>query len=263
MTLEEKLALAEKLTARANAYREIQNTISGFTYYLRVQDQKGAMEQFWSQRDDIAFGAAKGRQNVVDFLITGTQKEKDHRQEIVNRVYGEQICPENDGIGDLESRAVTNPYIVIAEDMQTAQGLWFSPAVKAQVGEDGKLRARYLQEQIAVDLVFERGGWKIWHFFIVPELSASLASELFDDNYSGRTFDMDESPEGFSRGGPNHKGSGAENSAPHPDKEADDEHEEHKPGKPYGPTKVPEFMPPLPTPYEKWTPEETMPLNMG
>ena len=263
MTLEEKLTLAEKLTARANAYREIQNVISGFTYYLRAQDQKGALEQFWSQRDDIAFGTAKGRQNVIEFLITGTQKEKDHRQEIVNRVYGEPICPENDGIGDLESRAVTNPYIIIAEDMQTAQGLWFSPAVKTQVGEDGKLRARYLQERLAVDIIHEEDGWKIWHFFIVPELSAPLASELFDDNYSGRTFDMDESPDGKPRGGPNHKGSGPESGGPPPRGNGDGPPEEHKPGKPYGPTKVPEFMPPLPTPYEKWTPEETMPLHMG
>ncbi len=257
MTLEEKLTLAEKLTARANAYREIQNVMSGFTYYLRVQKQKEAFQTFWSQRDDIAFGTAKGRQAVIDFLITGTQKEKDHRQEIVNRVYGEPVCPENDGIGDLESRAVTNPYIVIAEDMQTAQGLWFSPGVKTQVGEDGKLRARYLQERLAVDFIQE-DGWKIWHFFIVPELSAPLASELFDDNYSGRTFDMDESPDGTPRGAPNHKGSGPQSGGPPTHKDGDGPPEGHKP---YGPTKVPEFSPPLPTPYKTWTPEETMPMG--
>lgn len=257
MTLEEKMALAERLTARADAYRRIQNVISGFTYYLRAQDQQGAFTQYWSAREDIAFGAAEGRQAVIDFLITNTQKEKNRRQEIVHRIYGEPICPEHDGIGDLESRAVTAPYIIVAGDLQTAQGLWFSPAVKAQVGEDGRLQARYLQERLAVDFIHENGLWKIWHFFIIPELTAPLASELFDDNYSGRTFDMDAGPKESTRNESGHRCIEIDTCNPSTPSKT------HTGPKPYGPTKVPSLEPPLPAAYACWTPAETMPLHIG
>lgn len=79
MTAGRKIGSGRKAHSPADAYRRIQNVISGFTYYLRAQDQQGAFTQYWSAREDIAFGAAEGRQAVIDFLITNTQKEKNRQ----------------------------------------------------------------------------------------------------------------------------------------------------------------------------------------
>ena len=76
MTVEEKLALAEKLTRQARDYREIYNTISGQMYYLQVQRQEDVLNLFWSRREDISFGPAKGREAVYRFLVAETTEKK-------------------------------------------------------------------------------------------------------------------------------------------------------------------------------------------
>ena len=72
MTVEEKLSLAERLTAEANDYRDIYNAVSGMMYYLQVQKHREILNLFWSRREDISFSTAKGRAAVEDFFIRET-----------------------------------------------------------------------------------------------------------------------------------------------------------------------------------------------
>lgn len=242
MTVEEKLALAEKLTQQARDYREIYNTISGQMYFLQVQQQEEILNQFWSQREDISFGPAKGRDAVYRFFVAESTDNKKAKLKIANEKHSIEIKEENMGVGDLESRLATTPYIVIAEDRQTAKGLWFSPAVKAEIGPDGELHGKYMQERIGVDFIREAGSWKIWHYNVYPDFTTPIPDDTFDDSrYQGRTFDDDGTP---NEERTNFKGN--ERPAGRP--------------MPYCAKSIPIWKPPLPKEYAAWTPDEDMPI---
>ena len=114
MTVTEKLDLAERLTHHANDYREIYNTISAQMYYLQVQQHRELVEHCWSDRDDVSFGPAKGREAVLDFLIRQSDARKREKLELAHKYHGVEMTEDNFGVGDLESRLAANPYIVIA-----------------------------------------------------------------------------------------------------------------------------------------------------
>lgn len=241
MTVEEKLDLAEKLTQRANDYREVYNTISGMMYLLQVQQHEAIIQQFWSARDDISFGAAKGRVAVLDFFVKESGARKKQKLSYANRCFGTEICDENLGVGDLETRLASTPYIVIAEDGLTAQGVWFSPAVKAEIDENGMLIGRYMQEKIGVDFTKEDGQWKIWHYNVYPDFTALLPDYTFDDSrYQGRTFEEDGTPNEA------HTNEGKEPPKGRP--------------MPYCGQSIPILKPPLPTAYETWSESEDLPI---
>lgn len=242
MTTEEKLTLAESLIQHAEDYRMIYNTVSAQMYFLQVQQQAEILDQLWSKRPDISFGTAEGRDAVEDFLVRESDQRKRQKLQWAHDVYGKEISKENLGIGDLESRLAANPYIVVAGDRQTARGVWFCPAIKAELGEDGQLHGTYQQERIGVDLVLEDGQWKVWHYNVYPDFTTPVPTYIFDDSkYEGRTFD--------DKGNPN------------------EDHVNFREGnrpegmpEPYGPTSIPIWKPPLPQPYETWTPAEDMPI---
>lgn len=57
------------------------------------------------------------------------------------------------------------PTIAVAEDLQTARGVWFSPGVESfgGMGENGKPKAVWCWSKYAVDFIRENGEWKLWH----------------------------------------------------------------------------------------------------
>ncbi len=244
MTVEEKLDLAERLTRQANDYREIYNTISAQMYYLQVQQHQAVIDHCWSAREDVSFGPAQGREAVLDFLIRESDQKKQQKLELAHKYHGVEITPAHLGVGDLESRIAANPYIVIAADRKTAQGVWFSPAVKAEIGEDGELHGAYLQERIGVDFVLEHDQWRIWHYNVYPDFTAALPDYTFDDSrYEGRTFDE--------AGAPNEE---------HTNKRPEGPPDDGNRPMPYCAESIPVWKPPLPTEYSTWTPAEDMPI---
>lgn len=244
MTVEEKLNLAERLIQQTDDYREIYNTVSAQMYYLQVQKHEEILDLFWSRREDISFGPAEGRESVYDFFVREPEEKKKQKLAWANQFHGVAVCEENLGVGDLESRLAANPYIVIADDGLTAKGVWFSPAVKAEIGPDGELHGQYKQERIGVDFIKEGGQWKIWHYNVYPDFTVGLPEYTFDDSrYEGRTFDGDGQPN------EDHKNVVPEDGQPSGGRPM-----------PYCAKSIPAFKPPLPGPYKTWTPAEDLPI---
>ena len=57
------------------------------------------------------------------------------------------------------------PTIAVADDLQTARGVWFSPGAESHpgMGKDGKPEAQWCWSKYAVDFIQEDGQWKLWH----------------------------------------------------------------------------------------------------
>lgn len=241
MTLEEKVDLALSEAQQAEDFMEIQNLVSAHLYCYRAQEQYFEIENFWAkERDDLVYAEAYGREAVVDFYCATNQKMRNAKIRHIKNFYPEiEVCKENDGMGDMVAKASTTPFVTIANDGQSARGIWFSPGICSEVGPDGNIKATYFQEKIGLDFVKEREGWRILSLKIYPELIINMPHQIFDeDDHSGRTFDLLHTEDGLS---------------PPPPPETF--------SKPYGPTAVAKFNPPLPKSYDTW--DNSQAFKMG
>ena len=91
-----------------------------------------------------------------------------------------EVSPENLGIGSLVIHALTAPYIEVAGDGKTAQGLWYSPGAVGGV-HPGRADGMKKYEKYGVDFIKEDGAWKIWHLFIGTDFATPAGQDLKGD----------------------------------------------------------------------------------
>jgi hypothetical protein len=182
------LVLGEENRERSHArsiqrlldYMEIQNVMAKHSYYYGAQEQWKELDEAWSKkRDDISYGHNDGyyvgRKSVEAYYGRTNETRRKQTLETVSRIYPEiKNIKENEGVGDLVIHTLTTPYIEIAEDGQTAKGIWMSIGLCSRTGQDGKASAMWLWEKFATDFVKEDGEWKIWHFQIYSDVLGNV-----------------------------------------------------------------------------------------
>jgi hypothetical protein len=279
LKMKEENRIALKTAQRADDYRQIQNVFAKHSYYYEAQEQWLELETAWSQkRDDISYGHNNGyyygREAVYDYY---GQKNEDRRKqtlEMVSKIYPEiENIPENEGVGDLVIHTLTTPVIEIAEDRETAQGVWMSVGLASRAGQDGQPQYNWFWEKFGVDFVREDGEWKIWHFQIFTDTG-------FSQNMGSS---MAGAPGGAPGGGQAPPGEGAPGAGQPPQGEGGPQTAGARGGggqppqgeegrgemqggmnrlvemyEMYSATRVPQNIPKLPEPYETW--EDTTPF---
>jgi hypothetical protein len=161
-------------------YMDIQNVMAKHSYYYGAQEQWKELDEAWSKkRDDISYGHNDGyyvgRKSVEAYYGRTNETRRKQTLETVSRIYPEiKNVKENEGVGDLVIHTLTTPYIEIAEDGQTAKGVWMSIGLCSRTGQDGKASAMWLWEKFATDFVKEDGEWKIWHFQIYSDVLGNV-----------------------------------------------------------------------------------------
>lgn len=168
--------------------QEIQNVMSLHEYYHGACKHGEEMDAIWAQKTPgIAFeeallngryvGLEAVRGYYVDFFGLFFKEElrqvrdifpqlKDHPEERL--AFGVQIL-----------HTLTTPVIQVAEDRQTAKGVWLSPGyVTAPVG--GRLQAFWHWDRYAIDFAREDGAWKIWHLWVGKDFSTPYEKSWVD-----------------------------------------------------------------------------------
>jgi len=164
---------------RAVDYRKIQNVIAKHSYYYEAQKQSLEFETAWSKkRDDISYGYNHGyyygRDAVEKYYVKGYEEKRKQNLETMSKLYPDiKNVSENEGVGDMVIHTLTTPFIEIAEDGQTAKGVWMSVGLAAGAGDAGMPHYNWFWEKYGVDFVKEDGEWKIWHFQIYSDIGFS------------------------------------------------------------------------------------------
>lgn len=238
MTREEKLAVIDACCAKAEAHKAVCDLIALHALYQRAVEPDAEIEKLWSNREDISYYGISGRQNVIDYYCTYARLIRDKKQEYLAAAWPEFFpSPENDGAGDMIAYSATTPYVTIAGDGCTAQGIWFCVGLFVEPDAQGMPKPFYDQRKLTADFICEEGQWKIWHMDYYFDFQTPLPRQLFiEEQYAGRTAKMYEDGEEPKPG-----------MGPPP---SEDDGPKFPP--PYFPTKVPGFNPPLVEPYESW-----------
>lgn len=157
----------KKRAVEADDYRQIMNAMGKhvFGYYGQIQEEE--LDKYWSKRDDIVYAhgpmAYYGRENVYNYYTGMTEAMKEQGRKTAETFYGLKFDPQY-GPGYKVMNMLLSPYIEIAQDRQTARGVWMAFSYMSHLKEEtGKPDTSLGLSRYSAEFIREDGQWKIWH----------------------------------------------------------------------------------------------------
>lgn len=163
--LSARLESAKKSIAKAEAYHKIMNLMSAHVHCCLNQEYDAELEKYWSKRDDIVYAngdmAYVGQDAVRKYYVEASLQ----RAAATWKALGEDPPAGAEGKtpGYKNMNLIGTPYVEVAEDGQTAQGIWMAHSFQGYMGKDGKLITQGVLSRYSGEFVLEDGEWKIWH----------------------------------------------------------------------------------------------------
>lgn len=143
----------EELIVRVWDQESIRDLMGRFAYYEAANRRAEALERFWVKSAENRATASFGRNWG---FLRGMEEIEDY---YVGRCrFG--------GVGTALMHPLSTKLLYLAEDGQTAQGLWMGIGYEMAPDTAGRLDARWVSERVAVDFIREGDEWRIWHMFI-------------------------------------------------------------------------------------------------
>jgi hypothetical protein len=133
---------------RLQAINEIQNLVGKYEVLHDPKTIHRSWELFALKQPDVS----------VEIAMWGVFVGAESIKKLYEEGHGEPVA------GTMFEHDLTTPIIEVAEDCQTAKGLWFSPGHETPLGEDGKPVAKWSWGKFGADFIKEDGEWKIWHY---------------------------------------------------------------------------------------------------
>lgn len=192
--MEERLACLERENERlgkAQDVHEIQNVMSLHEYYHSACKHQEELDAIWAQEaHDVAFEEALFEARFVGLEAIETYYVDFMRNTLFRSALGltrtlfpqlEDDPEEELAFGLAYMHTLTTPVIEVAEDRQTAKGVWISPGFTTMPTLE-KLQAYWHWDRYGVDFIKEGGKWKIWHFFVGREFTTPYEKSWVDSS---------------------------------------------------------------------------------
>lgn len=143
----------QELIRRVWDQEEIRNLVGRWAYYEAGNRRAEALERFWVQKPENQATASFGRN--WGFL------------EGIEAIRAYYLDRNRFGAaGTALMHPLSTKLLCLAEDGQTAQGLWMGIAYETAPNSAGEPEVKWINERVAVDFILEDGQWRIWHMFI-------------------------------------------------------------------------------------------------
>ena len=172
-----KIRTPEEQVTRWEHLRAIENIMGKITYYgIYCWDQK-IYEDFWCKKaENPCLGFNNGwyqGYEAIEGYYDARMARMMARTEAVKAANPEEFADKTPeeifGVGSLDVSNMTTPIIELAEDMQTAKGLWYYMEGDTNYDETG-IATYHHWGWVGVDFVIEDGQWKIWHMVFAEDL---------------------------------------------------------------------------------------------
>lgn len=160
-----------KSIENVKALQACRNIMARYCYYHTAFRHKAYVENCWAKREDcclkMPWGAYLGIEGVKRCYL------QEHGDRSDPRTY-ETLK------GAMFMHCLDTECLEVAEDGQTARGVWVSPGHETAVRGDD-IMANWCWGKYAVDFIKEGGEWRIWHLQLFP---------LFNTPYETRWTDI-------------------------------------------------------------------------
>ena len=176
----------EEKAARYIAVKEINSLLCEHCLYFGRRQQDLELERLWCrQAPDPSFSQNNGRfagYEALQRYYAGSENRRKARYDTILARQEPEMADQPDalryGTNTLSLQTLSTPCIELAEDMETAKGLWTVSAQVTAVDETGPV-GLWAYGKLAADLVRENGQWKIWHMAVYTDF-VSPAGKEFD-----------------------------------------------------------------------------------
>lgn len=166
------------LVERWEDQRTIKNLMGKYVNCLLLNRQSEIFDSFFSQKEDVCLsfndGSYVGPQAVRDYFSAVVQRNLLSAQLLRARLpekLGGKTDEEIYGIGPFHVKPLTAPVIEVAEDGETAKGLWFCLGCNAEITTRGP-EASWTWGYFAGDFIYENDDWKIWHLQYLNDIDS-------------------------------------------------------------------------------------------
>ncbi len=180
-----KLEEEVKYARRGEDYRQIMNAIAGHCMCYNAHEQKYEIDHYWTKtKDDCWYNRNSTPIGVETYYVNNTRALRTKQANIANRVYGKNLT-EKDKVGYRVMNMLTTPYIEIAGDGQTAQGVWFVFNIQSHLDENGIPAPDVFTNKMCAEFCKENGQWKLWRFRFAPggfDLDVNLTNTGLNPN---------------------------------------------------------------------------------
>jgi hypothetical protein len=181
--------LASSSTARASAVEpkadialEIQNLMGRRMFYHSVGHNEDELA-LWSKKQTVHWGQNQGcwvgMASLKVYYGDMNRKAQDadlKRLSEINPLI--KNIPENRGIGSSVLHILTNPIIEVAEDRQSAKGLWYTPGVILSTRDGKSGQAVWMWERYGGDFIREDGKWVILNLQVNTDFGNPMGQPL-------------------------------------------------------------------------------------
>lgn len=79
--------------------------------------------------------------------------------------------PENRNIGNTVLHLLTTPIIEVAEDGQSAKGVWYTPGAILTTKDGSSVEGMWMWERYGGDFIKEDGKWRIWRLQVFTDFA--------------------------------------------------------------------------------------------
>jgi hypothetical protein len=146
---------AAQLAQRAVDVQDIQNTMGWHVWYHAHYLNNVELDKVWVTSKPY-----------VDTAVWAQNSNYWQGMDAIRAYYGPKVDQKSQA-GGFQFHTLTSPIIVVADDRQTAKGVWYTPGI---VG--GYRGGSWMWERYGVDFVNEKGTWKIWHLHVYTDFGA-------------------------------------------------------------------------------------------
>lgn len=163
----------EELLQRLEWRREIRNVMGRVSHDYAVKQEASVYARYFSRRDDVCLGLNNGYYQGAEAVAGYYQalgEEIKLSSALIRKMFprelGDKTEAECYGVGMITYLPFESQIIEIADDGQTAKGLWNVRGSTCHLTDAGPV-ANWIFGWAAVDFVLEEGAWKILNFLLL------------------------------------------------------------------------------------------------
>lgn len=176
MSAQQKLSLWED-------QREIQNLMGRYTCELLQKHDQDLYELFWTKTAEPCLGLNHGYYKGIS-AVQGYYEARHQATLLKSRLlaarFPEKLGQYDEaalcGVGQIEYKPLTSPYVVIANDGRTAKGMWFAQGNEGDLLPSGPENFWTLG-CFAADFIREDGQWRILNLLYLEDVHTSMGSK--------------------------------------------------------------------------------------
>lgn len=167
--------------------REIRNVMGRVSHDYSVKQEAQVYDRYWSAREDVCLGLNNGWYQGAD-AVSGYYhalgEEIALSSKLIQQRYPEELGAKSEeevyGVGMMTYLPFDSQVIEIADDGQTAKGIWNIRGSYCKLTGCGPV-SYWIFGWAAVDFVREGSDWKIWHMQLLYNVDHQCGTSFCDE----------------------------------------------------------------------------------